>query len=68
MHKTFIIQGTHCAGCKGLLEDVINDVPGVKSVTVDPQNGKTELDFDETLDFGQLKNEVTGAGHYRIEE
>ncbi|MFA5052275.1 MAG: heavy metal-associated domain-containing protein [Patescibacteria group bacterium] len=68
MHKSFVIDGTHCTGCKGLLEDVIKDVPGVTAVTVDPQNGKTEIEHNENLDFNQLKKEVAEAGQYHIEE
>ncbi|MFH1207364.1 MAG: heavy-metal-associated domain-containing protein [Patescibacteria group bacterium] len=68
MHKTFIINGTHCSGCKELLEDVIKDVPGITAVTVDSQNGKTEVDHDDSLDFNQLKKEVANAGHYQVEE
>lgn len=68
MHKSFNIKGTHCAGCKGLLEDVIKDVPGIISVTVEPQSGKTDIDYDEPLDWDKLKQEVAGAGHYSINE
>ncbi|MFA6553019.1 MAG: heavy metal-associated domain-containing protein [Patescibacteria group bacterium] len=66
MHKTFTINGTHCQGCKGLLEDIIKDIPGVTSVTVDPQTGKTEIEHDETLDWDVLKSEVASAGHYQV--
>lgn len=68
MHKAFVIAGTHCAGCKGLLEDVIKDVPGVTSVTVNAENGQTELDFEDSMDWETLKAEVASAGHYHVQE
>ncbi len=66
--KTVIkIKGTHCESCKKLLEDVIGEVQGVKSVKVDFKTGKTEIEHEGKLDMKTLKKEVASLKLYQIE-
>lgn len=63
---TIIIQGTHCNSCKVLIEDVLSEITGVKSSTVDFTTGKTEIEHDETLDWDTVKQEVASLGDYKV--
>lgn len=47
MKKTYQITGIHCRSCKILIEEEIGPLAGVKSISVDHQSGKAELDIDE---------------------
>jgi len=61
------IRGTHCESCKALIEDVCRDIPGVQSCRVDFATGKTEIEHDETLNWGKLQQEIEALGQYRVE-
>ena len=63
---TITIQGTHCNACKLLIEDVARDVAGVKSCTVDFQTGNAEIEYDETLNWDVLKQEINSLGKYQV--
>lgn len=41
------IKGIHCKSCKILIETEIDVLPGVKSVIVNHQTGKAEIEFDD---------------------
>lgn len=60
------IEGTHCNACKLLIEDVSNDINGVKSCQVDFKTGETEIEYDENLDWNSFKNEIENLGQYKV--
>lgn len=60
------IKGTHCNACKVLIEDVVLDIKGVKSCTVDPLTGETVIEHDESFNFDEFKKKVEGLGQYKI--
>lgn len=66
MKTTLTIQGTHCHSCKGLIEDVAKDVPGVKSCTVDFKTGKTEIEYDAPATLAKVKKEIEALGKYKV--
>lgn len=57
----------HCASCKTLIEDVANELPGVKSCTVNFATGEGEIEHDENFDFNNFKREVSALGSYTVE-
>lgn len=68
MTKTvFTIQGTHCASCQALIEEVCREVPGVKGCTVDFHTGRTEVRHDERLDWRVLREAIVSLGPYRVQ-
>ena len=66
MMTTITIRGTHCPACKGLLEDVCQDIPGVKACTVDFHSGQTDIEYDERLDWEALQTEINALGPYQV--
>ncbi len=62
----FHINGTHCASCKVLIEDVCSEMPGVVSCDVNPQTGNVVLEYEGDLDTEKLKNEIEALGKYKV--
>ncbi|MBP9690814.1 copper-translocating P-type ATPase [Candidatus Woesebacteria bacterium] len=57
----------HCASCKALIEDVVGELVGVSSVTVNYATEKMSVEYDEakvTLEI--LKKTVASAGSYEL--
>ena len=61
---TLKITGMHCASCKALIEDVVGDVPGVRSCTVDAAAGTASVEHDDALDTAVLVKEIKNLGEY----
>ena len=66
METILTVKGTHCKSCKMLIEDVCADIPGIKSCSVDFNNGKTVIGHDGKLDLKKLKKEIEGLGEYKV--
>lgn len=66
METAFTINGTHCAACKMLLEEVIGELAGVNSVTVDYVTGQTVLHHDEEFRWDGLVQAVEKEGNYTV--
>lgn len=65
---TIVIKGTHCNACKMLIEDVCkNDIKGISSCNVDFKTGKTEIKYDENLDWKLFKKGIEDLGNYTID-
>lgn len=67
MQKEFTIKGTHCHSCKVLLEDVLEEISGVHLAEVDFSTGKTKLEYDESLDWEKVREEIKKVGDYELE-
>lgn len=67
MKTTFTVKGTHCPSCKLLIEDVCNDIAGVRSCTANYETGSVEIEHDAALDVGKIKKEIEGLGQYHID-
>ena len=66
MKTKFTVKGTHCNSCKMLIEDICNDIKGVKSCKVDFKTGKTEVEHDSDFNLNQLKKEIEEVGEYTV--
>jgi copper chaperone CopZ len=49
---TFHVSGTHCASCKILIEDILNDQKGIKNAHVDLKNKLVTVDTDSGASLG----------------
>ena len=65
---TIKITGMHCASCKSLLEDVIQDVPGVQSCAIDAATGIGTIEHDDSFNFDALAKEVATLNKYTVEK
>lgn len=64
--EVYSIEGMSCQGCANAVNNVLNDVPGVVSATVDLGKQSAEVAYDEsTTTFESLQSAVDEAG-YRL--
>lgn len=66
MKKTITVQGTHCNACKVLIEDVCSEIPEITSCSVDFATGKVDIEYQESLDWDHLKEEIESLGEYKV--
>lgn len=60
--KIFYIKGMHCDSCKKLIESELKDK--VKSISVNAQTGKANIDFDESkINESEIKNIILELGY-----
>lgn len=65
--EIYPIIGIHCASCKMLIEEMVRQVDGVKSVNVNFASEKMTVEFDETkTNVEELKKAVGKAGNYKL--
>lgn len=48
MVKHFNVEGMHCGACAAGIQMLLSTTDGVKNATVDYDNKKGEVDFDES--------------------
>lgn len=66
MRTEFKVKGMHCNSCKVLIEDVCNEIKGVKSCNVEVKTGKVVVEHDNSVDLNKVKKEIEGLGEYKI--
>lgn len=61
------IEGMHCSSCGLLIDDELEDIPGVRSSHTDVKTGRTTLHLEEgaNVDVAVLVAAVEQAGDYR---
>jgi len=68
MKKTYLIKGMHCNSCSMLVTDALNELDGVKKVSVSYEKGEGIVEFDEKkIDSKKIINEIKKVG-YKSEE
>jgi sulfite exporter TauE/SafE/copper chaperone CopZ len=56
---TFSVSGTHCASCKILIEDILNEQDFIQSARVDLQNERVEVETSSDLSSQKLAEILT---------
>lgn len=61
-----LVDGMHCTSCGLLVDDELEDVPGVRSAATDVRAGRTLVLLHEGVDVAPaaLVSAVEGAGDY----
>jgi copper chaperone CopZ len=62
MQTTVSIPGIHCASCEALIKDVSGDFPTIRSVSVNLETKKVELEHSEDFDLSRWIEEVQLLG------
>ena len=62
------VDGMHCAGCGLLIDDELEDVPGVRSSRTDVRRGRStvRLDDEGAADHAALIAAVERAGYQAV--
>ncbi|WP_206673592.1 heavy-metal-associated domain-containing protein [Pseudactinotalea terrae] len=62
----FLVSGMHCGGCANTVRQRVEQVPGVRGLTVDPSTGMLAVDGDEDLDGAAVLAAVEQAGYEAV--
>lgn len=63
MEKTMIIEGMMCAHCTGRVQKALEEVAGVKQVTMSLEEKSAKVVLDGQVTDDALKAAVTEAGY-----
>lgn len=64
MNKTTIpIKGMHCRSCELLIEGELEELKGIKDVSVSQKKGTAEIIYDGHLDYEKVRCSVEKAGY-----
>lgn len=62
----FRVTGMRCAGCAETVRLQVEQLPGVRGLTVDPGTGRLTVDGDEKLDAAAVLAAVARAGYQAV--
>lgn len=62
----FQVTGMHCGGCANTVRQQVEQVPGVRGLTVDPSTGTLTVDGEENLDATAVLAAVEQAGYQAV--
>ncbi|MGI5879918.1 MAG: cation transporter [Syntrophomonadaceae bacterium] len=63
MHKELKVDGMSCQRCKMSIETALNNITGVKKAIALHQEGKVEIDFNESqVELATLINTIDDLG------
>lgn len=61
---TFAVTGMHCASCGLLIDDAVEDLPGVHRAQTSVKAGRTTVDADPArVDPGTIITAISSAGY-----
>ena len=60
---TFTVTGMHCASCGMLIDETLEDLPGVRSSTTSVRAGRTVVEADDTVAPQELAAVIAAAGY-----
>lgn len=62
--KTFRVTDMHCTNCAMKIEEIEDDLPGIKRVAASYQKMQMTVEYDETrVSEGQILAAVKGKGY-----
>lgn len=62
----FQVTGMHCGGCANTVRQQVEQVPGVRDLTVNPSTGTLTVDGEENLDTAAVLAAVEQAGYEAV--
>lgn len=64
MNETLKVEGMSCAHCVNAVESSVGELQGVSSVKVDLENGKVDVNFDDSkTSLGAIKETIEDQGY-----
>jgi len=64
MKTTVNVKGMRCAGCEALIEELVEELDGVKKVKADFKKGEVNVVFEEDkAGLEQIKGKIREAGY-----
>lgn len=64
MNETLKVEGMSCAHCVNAVESSVGELQGVSSVKVDLENGKVDVNFDDSkTSLDAIKETIEDQGY-----
>lgn len=60
--KTFKVSGMHCEHCKGRVEEVVNDIPGVAG-SVNLKRGELTVSYAQDVEDDAIRRKLERVGY-----
>lgn len=60
---TFRVEGMHCGSCALLIDDTLEDLPGVRASQTSVKTGRARVDLDATTTPGEIIAAIQGLGY-----
>ena len=67
MKKKLIIEGMSCRHCVNHVTEVLEEIPGVESVTVDLQDMSAEVETSRDISEEEFRFAIDDAGYELVE-
>ncbi|MGH9264936.1 MAG: heavy-metal-associated domain-containing protein [Acidimicrobiales bacterium] len=62
------VDGMHCASCGMLIDDALEDLPGVASASTNVRRKRTRVDYDPVAtDLGAIAKAIADLGYTVVE-
>ena len=68
MTHTYNITGMTCSGCQAKVGNILSKVDGVKSVSIDLGKGSANIEMDNHIPTGTLKEALLNYPKYQLSE
>lgn len=62
----FQITGVHCGGCASKVRHQVEQVPGTRTIEVDPAAGAMKIEGDQSLNAAAVVAAVEKAGYEAV--
>ncbi|WP_043735038.1 MULTISPECIES: heavy-metal-associated domain-containing protein [Nocardia] len=59
----FRVEGMHCGSCALLIDDTLQDLPGVRSTQTSRKNNRTTVDLDTATTPGDVIAAIAELGY-----
>lgn len=62
MKETILVEGMTCGKCEAAVKGALNEINGVKEVTVDLSTGNVDVEH-ENVNTAELEDAIEGQGY-----
>ena len=64
MKATIEIKGMHCASCEILIKEGVEELQGIKKISVSRKTNSAEVEFDESkTNLKEIKSKIKEEGY-----
>ena len=63
---TFRVEGMHCGSCALLIDDALEDLPGVRSTQTSMKKGRSTVELDPTTSPAEVIAAITDLGYTAV--
>ena len=60
---TFTVTGMYCASCGLLVDDTLEELPGVRSAQTSVRSGRAVVETDDTITVQEVAATITATGY-----